>query len=114
MNKKEEKDNSMNETEQVFKMILISRTSHECSDYFLYFKKIYMLHNLPKFQPTPANEITITKSDIDKMETAEPGNDSKKISTPTKLSITPTSTNNKIESRVKTVVARDKATGKKV
>ena len=48
------------------------------------------------------------------MEAADPGNDSKKISTPTKLSITPTATNNKIESRVKTVVARDKATGKKV
>ena len=48
------------------------------------------------------------------MEAADPGTDSKKISTPTKLSITPTATNNKIESRVKTVVARDKATGKKV
>ena len=48
------------------------------------------------------------------MEAADPVDNTKKISTPTKLSITPTSTNNKMESRVKTVVARDKATGKKV
>ena len=48
------------------------------------------------------------------MEHTVPDNNSKKVSTPTKLSITPTSTNNKMESRVKTVVARDKATGKKV
>ena len=41
-------------------------------------------------------------------------NDPKKVLTPSKLSITPTSTNAKIESRVKTVLARDKATGKKV
>ena len=77
-------------------------------------RKFCVLHNLPKFQPTPANEITITKSDSDKMEVTNPGNDCKKILTPTKLTITPTATNNKIESRVKTVVARDKATGKKV
>ena len=53
-------------------------------------------------------------SDEVKMENIDSSNDSKKLSTPSKLSITPTSMNSKIESRVKTVVARDKATGKKV
>ena len=48
------------------------------------------------------------------MVTSNSSNDPKKVSTPSKLSITPTSTNAKIESRVKTVLARDKATGKKV
>ena len=48
------------------------------------------------------------------MDTDEPNNDPKKVTTPSKLSITPSSTKSKIESRVKTVVARDKATGKKV
>ena len=48
------------------------------------------------------------------MDTNEQSNGPNKVTVPTKLSITPSSTKTKIESRVKTVVARDKATGKKV
>ena len=81
-----------------------------------------MIHPMPimkvKFvlilQETPKNDIIATNSDEVKMTSSNSSNDQKKVSTPSKLSITPTTTNTKIESRVKTVLARDKATGKKV
>ena len=83
---------------------------------------ISLIHPMPimkvKFvlilQETPKNDIIATNSDEVKMTSSNSSNDPKKVSTPSKLSITPTSTNTKIESRVKTVLARDKATGKKV
>ena len=65
-------------------------------------------------QETPKNDIIATNSDEVKMTSSNSSNDPKKVPTPSKLSITPTTTNTKIESRVKTVLARDKATGKKV
>ena len=65
-------------------------------------------------QETPKNDIIATNSDEVKMTSSNSSNDPKKVTTPSKLSITPTTTNTKIESRVKTVLARDKATGKKV
>ena len=65
-------------------------------------------------QEAPTNDIIAANSDDVKMTPSNSSNDPKKVSTPSKLSITPTSTNAKIESRVKTVLARDKATGKKV
>ena len=67
-----------------------------------------------KLQPAPADETSLKILDEVKMDTSEQSNDPKKVTVPTVLSITPSSTKSKIESRVKTVVARDKATGKKV
>ena len=67
-----------------------------------------------KLQPAADDETSLKILDEVKVDTNEQSNDPKKVTVPAVLSITPSATKSKIESRVKTVVARDKATGKKV